>query len=69
MLMNTNEVERAVALLTDREVSVALKVSRAALRFWRAHGGGPPWIRLEKRLVRYPSDKLREWIERQAEAR
>ena len=56
-------------LLSERQTARTLTVSTATLRHWRATGQGPPWIRLGKRLVRYPSDKLREWIERQARVR
>ena len=62
--MNTSALQ--AELLTDRKVEKLLNVSRAALRRWRTSGEGPPWVRIGKRLVRYPSDKLREWIEQQA---
>jgi predicted DNA-binding transcriptional regulator AlpA len=59
----------AIELLTDKQVAKSLNVSRAAVRRWRRVGGGPGWVRLEKRLVRYPVDELRRYIERQAEVR
>jgi predicted DNA-binding transcriptional regulator AlpA len=66
--MNTNQVQQ-VELLTEREVAAALRVSRAALRFWRARGGGPPWVRIGDRLIRYEVAALREWIENRAGVR
>ena len=58
-----------MALADEREVSKKLLVSRATLRYWRARGQGPPWFRLESKLVRYDVAALREWIERQAGVR
>ena len=58
-----------VELLTDKQVARALKMSRAALRLWRAQGCGPPWIRVGKRLVRYDVPGLRKWIEERMEVR
>jgi hypothetical protein len=53
----------------EPQAAKILCVSRACLRHWRAHDGGPPWVRVGERLVRYELDALRRWIERQAGVR
>jgi predicted DNA-binding transcriptional regulator AlpA len=53
-------------LLNESQAAKILCVSRACLRHWRAHDGGPPWVRVGLKLVRYNVDALRAWIERQA---
>ena len=62
--MNNSELQ--IELLTDKQVAHLLNVSRAALRFWRARGGGPPWSRVGERLVRYDVATLRLWIAERA---
>jgi DNA-binding transcriptional MerR regulator len=64
--MDTKASDQNLTLLNEREIARRLGVSPHALRYWRAHGGGPPWVRVGKRLVRYDVFKLRKWIERQA---
>jgi hypothetical protein len=67
---NTESLEQCLAfcltLLTERETARRLSVSPHALRYWRAHGGGPPWIRLGERLIRYDLAALRKWVEERA---
>jgi predicted DNA-binding transcriptional regulator AlpA len=55
-----------LVLIDEREVSRRLSVSRGLLRYWRARGEGPPWIRVGERLVRYNLGVLRRWVEQQA---
>jgi hypothetical protein len=59
--------EAALQLADERETAEMLRVSRASLRFWRARGGGPPWLRIGRRLVRYEAAALRRWIEERGE--
>jgi len=54
-------------LLNERETARRLSVSPAALCYWRAHGGGPPWIRIGERLIRYDLTTLRKWVEERAQ--
>jgi DNA-binding transcriptional MerR regulator len=67
--MSDKEQENSFRLLNERETARRLAVSAHALRYWRANGGGPPWVRVGERLVRYEMDALRGWIERQARVR
>lgn len=49
----------------ERETARMLHVSRATLRAWRARGGGPPWLRVGGKLVRYDLTAVHEWIAEQ----
>ncbi len=58
-------------LLTSQETAHMLSVSEKTLEAWRASGRGPPYIRLSSaggRGVRYPLDKLKQWIDEQTGA-
>lgn len=55
-----------VQLVNEKDVARTLGVSVHCVRHWRAHGGGPPWLRLGERLVRYDLAALRAWIEERA---
>jgi len=63
---NDRATEQGLTLLDERETARRLAVSPHALRFWRAHGKGPPWVRLGERLIRYDLAELRRWISEQA---
>lgn len=56
-------------LLNESQAAKILCVSRACLRHWRTHDGGPPWVRVGLKLVRYNVYALRAWIEEQAGVR
>jgi hypothetical protein len=43
-------------LLAERDLSETLKVSRAALRQWRAAGSGPQYLRVGRAIRYRPSD-------------
>jgi hypothetical protein len=49
--------------ITEAEVAEMLRCSRACLRRMRRENRGPRWIRVG-RLIRYPEQWLREYIER-----
>jgi hypothetical protein len=51
-------------LLSTEEVAMALSLPRSTLDYWRVVGGGPPWIKIGRR-VKYPMDGLIDWLERQ----
>ncbi len=48
-------------LLTPREVAARLKIQRKTLLGWRRNGGGPPSIKIGKR-VRYPKIVFEKWF-------
>lgn len=49
---------------TERELAVALGISRRTLQGWRWRGGGPPFRRLGG-AVRYDPAEVRSWLDAQ----
>lgn len=54
-------------LLTMEEVSEAIRVPLATLRFWRAKGTGPKSFRMGRRVM-YKREDVEAWIEAQYDA-
>lgn len=50
-------------MLTPKEVASALNVTKPTLGNWRARGIGPPYLKIGKGTLRYPYQKLVQWIE------
>ncbi|MBF0268681.1 MAG: helix-turn-helix domain-containing protein [Alphaproteobacteria bacterium] len=50
-------------LLTERETAQLLGYTRKALQKWRSEGGGPRYIRVSCRSIRYRRRDLLAWIE------
>lgn len=42
-----------------------LGVSRRTLQGWRWRGGGPPFVRIGARAVRYDPAEVRAWVDAQ----
>ena len=59
---SAQSVERPDTLLTERQAARMLAVTTRALQAWRYRGGGPPFIRISSRLIRYRQCDLHEWI-------
>jgi predicted DNA-binding transcriptional regulator AlpA len=55
-------------LLTEIELSKMLNVKPATIRQWRARATGPPYIRINARLIRYDRQVIEAWLERVAPA-
>ena len=51
------------ALLTERRAADFLGVTARCLQAWRYRGGGPKFVRISSRCIRYRQSDLREWIE------
>jgi predicted DNA-binding transcriptional regulator AlpA len=47
--------------LSVKEVSRKTGLSTHTLNRWRGEGKGPPWIKLEGKLIAYPTDRFRDW--------
>lgn len=56
----TNEL----ALLREEDVAQLLGHAKATLRKWRVNGGGPRYVKISRRSVRYRHSDLLEWIEK-----
>ncbi len=50
-------------LLNQKQAAKFLGLSHRTLERWRCTGGGPPFIRVSNRAIRYAPDDLHEWLE------
>lgn len=50
-------------LLNEKEAAEMLRYSVRALQNWRLRGGGPKFIKVSGRSVRYAISDLNAWIE------
>ena len=50
-------------LLTEKEVAKMLGFSVRTCQAWRARGGGPRFVKISSRCVRYRREDLDTWIE------
>jgi predicted DNA-binding transcriptional regulator AlpA len=48
-------------LVTEKEAARFLGYSVRALQNWRLRGGGPPYVKVSSRSVRYRRGDLRDW--------
>jgi hypothetical protein len=56
-------------LLTTAKAAEWLGVSPQWLETRRSYGGGPPFVRISPKVVRYPRGGLRSWLNQRAHAR
>ena len=61
-MLNLSNEEK---FLRSGEVAKLLNVSNAWCEYHRRVGGGPPYIVLGTRSIRYPEQALRAWIDSQ----
>ncbi|TDJ70671.1 MAG: DNA-binding protein [Proteobacteria bacterium] len=61
--LNASETTGPDTLIDEITAAGTLKVSTRALQKWRSSGGGPPFVRLSSRAIRYRRSDLAEWIE------
>ena len=54
--------ERSKGLLTPREAAEFLGIPEGTLAQWRSQRRGPPYVKLESRLVRYRLSDLEAYI-------
>lgn len=52
-------------LLTEKEAADQLNTHHTTLRGWRYNGGGPEYVKVGGRLVRYKQAAIDAYIERQ----
>ena len=50
-------------LLRERDAARFLNFNVRTLQMWRVRGGGPPFVRVSSRAVRYRLQDLEGWIE------
>ena len=58
----------ADVLLTEAEAAEFLQVSPRTLQGWRYNGGGPRFVRISRRIIRYRRQDLLDWIEKRTVA-
>lgn len=56
----TVDVDR---LINEREAAAYLGYSVRALQNWRVRGGGPRFVKVSRRSIRYRLRELNDWIE------
>jgi predicted DNA-binding transcriptional regulator AlpA len=62
--MNTNiDQDLQNRLMNEREAAAYLCYTVRALQNWRVRGGGPKFIKVSSRSIRYTRHDLNEWIE------
>ena len=52
-----------IQLVDEKEAAKILCYTVRALQNWRSRGGGPQFIKVSRRSIRYSIDDLNEWIE------
>lgn len=50
-------------LLTQPEAAKILRIGERSLERWRVEGGGPPFVKIGRRVA-YDQTTLREWLAR-----
>jgi predicted DNA-binding transcriptional regulator AlpA len=53
----------ASPLFTEAEAANYLKFTPRALQAWRCRGGGPRFVKVSARAVRYRQEDLDHWVE------
>lgn len=50
------------ALLNQRQAADLMGVSERTLECWRSRGGGPPFVKISRRAVRYRRQDIDQWV-------
>lgn len=50
-------------LLNEKQAAAFLGFTTRTLQAWRQRGGGPRFVRISSRAIRYRRHDLREWVE------
>jgi len=59
-----NEIINLDRLIDEKEAADLLCYSVRALQNWRHRGGGPKFIKVSSRSVRYRIRDIQEWVEK-----
>ena len=59
----TNEQSDLDQLLTEKEAAELICYSQRALQNWRVRGGGPAYVKVSSRSIRYQRRDVLNWIE------
>jgi predicted DNA-binding transcriptional regulator AlpA len=55
-------------LLTEKQTAERLALSVRTLQGWRVSGGGPPFVKMGGRCVRYRARDIERWLEERLRA-
>ena len=58
--MNTNDLDQ---LLTEKEAAELICYTPRALQNWRVRGGGPKYVKVSARSIRYQRRDVLNWID------
>lgn len=61
--MTSNNNEKAIGLLTEKQVAERLAISTKALQRWRLVGQGPAFVKVG-RCVRYEPQAVEDYVSR-----
>lgn len=61
-MRTTAATPEASELLTTAQAAERLGLAEKTLEAWRWRGGGPPFVRLSARAVRYRPEDLQTWV-------
>ena len=51
------------ALITERDAAKFLGLTDRTMQAWRRKGGGPRYVKISSRCIRYRREDLREWAD------
>lgn len=57
------EADDQDALLTEQQAATYLNVNPRTLQKWRFNGGGPQFVRISRRCIRYRPKDIRHWAQ------
>ncbi len=60
---NSNDPDHLERLITEHEAAAFIGYTVRALQNWRLRGGGPRFVKVSARSVRYRRRDLIDWIE------
>ena len=61
---NDNDPDSLDRRMTEKEAALYLGHSVRTLQKWRGIGGGPEYVRVSARSIRYTRRLIQEWMER-----
>lgn len=61
MAFNKSPQQPEFKLLPEKQAAKLLGLSDRTLRNWRVRGGGPPYVKVSPRCIRYRAADLEAW--------
>lgn len=51
-----------IRCIDEPQLAECLSIGISTIRQWRTNGGGPPFVKISRRCVRYRIDDVHEWM-------